>query len=208
MEHYYNQDPQGPSDEKMIKVELAGQKFAFFTDRAVFARDRLDYGTRLLLESCLRECGDWTGRVLDLGCGYGAIGIIIKKMCSRLQVTLLDINKRALGLARRNLALNQVGSLELIHADGLTGQAGHYDVIVTNPPVRTGKKTVYRLFRQAEAGLAPGGRLYLVIQKKQGAASARQELASLFNEVDIIARSAGFQVIRCCKNIPFRDNLC
>ncbi len=197
MEHYFSQNPQSASDRQVFKTEIGGRSFSFATDSSVFARGKLDYGTRLLLEACLDRAGSWQGRILDLGCGYGAIGIVLKKLNRQLEVSMLDINQRALLLARHNIGLNQLGAIELIHSDGLPESAGKFSVIISNPPIRAGKKTVYRLFAQAGAALLAGGWFYLVIQKKQGADSARRELAGLFTTVEIIARSRGYQVLAC-----------
>ncbi|NLM78124.1 MAG: class I SAM-dependent methyltransferase [Ruminococcaceae bacterium] len=200
MSHYFDQEPSAGHQEKSITVALAGQTFSFTTDRAVFSRQRLDYGSSLLIETVLRDHPAKTGRLLDLGCGYGAVGIIMKRLRPALSVVLCDINERALALARRNALDNQARYIDIIHSDGLAAVSGCFDLILTNPPVRAGKKTVYRFFNESADRLLPGGALYLVLRKHQGAPSAIRYLETRFHSVAVIERSAGFWVVKATQN--------
>ncbi len=198
MQHYFDQDPHTEHHEKRVQVRLFGREFEFITDTNVFSRHALDYGTQVLIEAVVGD-GPLTGRLLDLGCGYGPVGIILKRMFPHLEVEMSDINRRAAELARKNLAVNQIKYVKVQQSDGFSQIDGTFDVIILNPPIRAGKKTVYNLFEQSYQHLNKDGRLYIVIQKKQGAPSAHKSLQSLSESVDRISRDAGYWVLRVRK---------
>ena len=190
-DHYYTENPASAHDERRIVLSILGQELTFTTDAGVFSRDGLDRGTELLLEAL----PELTGRVLDLGCGWGAVGVALGKKYPALGIVMTDINSRAVELARRNLAANGVKA-EVVQGDGFQSVAGDFDAIVTNPPIRAGKAVIYGLFDQAKARLAPGGALYIVIRKQQGAPSALKHLKEVYGDAEVIDRSSGFWVIR------------
>jgi 16S rRNA (guanine1207-N2)-methyltransferase len=196
MSHYFDANPAAGHAPRLIEVRLAGHDFVFETDQAVFSRNRLDFGSSLLLETIITTLGRKTGRLLDLGCGYGAVGIVLKRVLPALDVTLCDINERAVALARANALRNQARFLEIVVSDALRDVAGPFDIIATNPPIRAGKQTVYRFFAEAAERLRPQGVLYVVMRKQQGAPSALNRLRQLFAEAAVIERSAGYWVIR------------
>jgi 16S rRNA (guanine1207-N2)-methyltransferase len=196
MSHYFDSQPASAHLEKEIEVRLNGQMFRFATDHSVFSRQRLDAGSELLIETVLTDYPGKSGRLLDLGCGYGAIGIMMKRFRPAMAVVLCDINERAIGLARKNAAGNQARFIEIIQSDGLAAVPGTFDLILTNPPVRAGKQTVYRFFSEAAERLNPGGVLYVVIRRQQGAPSAIKKLEALFSAVVVIGRSAGYWIIK------------
>ena len=190
-DHYYTENPASAHDERQVRLEALGNALVFTTDAGVFSRDGLDRGTEALLEALPAL----SGRVLDLGCGWGPMGVALGKKYPGLEITMTDINQRAVALARRNLAANGV-SAEVVQGDGFEAVTGRFDAIVTNPPIRAGKSVIYGLFRQARDFLNPGGALYLVIRKQQGAPSALRFLRELYAEAEVIDRSGGFHVIR------------
>ena len=167
-QHYFTSNPQSAHDERAIQVELAGVRADFCTDAGVFSRDGLDFGSRLLIETVHPLLH---GRVLDMGCGWGAIGVLLARLCPDAQITMADINERAVALAARNARQNGV-SAETLVSDGYENIAPSFDAIVTNPPIRAGKQTVYRILDEAKTRLAPGGRLFLEI----GRASCRERV--------------------------------
>lgn len=199
MEHYFDEQPQTDHQIREIKTRFHGIDFTFTTDSGVFSKTRLDYGTELLIETVLADQPKMTGRLVDLGCGYGPVGIVFKRAQPALDVTLCDINQRALTLARQNAKNNQVAYLTILKSDILAEVAGPVDYILTNPPIRTGKQTVFAFYTEACEKLRPGGILYVVIQKKQGAPSSLAKLESLFADVQIIEHSAGYWIIRAIK---------
>jgi 16S rRNA (guanine1207-N2)-methyltransferase len=190
-EHYFTKNPKSESRVATAVWEHEGREYEFLTDSGVFSRGHVDYGSRLLVE-CLPGL---QGRVLDLGCGYGFIGIAAKLMNPDIQAVLCDVNQRALSLAGQN-AKKHSAQAEVIESDGFAAVEGLFDAIITNPPVRAGKDVYYPWFHGSPARLNPGGALYVVLQRKQGAPSAQKYLETLFHEVEIIGRGAGFHVIR------------
>ncbi len=198
MQHYFDQDPHTEHREKRLQVRLFGRDFEFVTDSNVFSRHALDYGTQVLIEAVARD-EQLPGRLLDLGCGYGPVGIILKRLFPHLDVEMSDINHRAVELSRKNLGLNQVKYVKVQQSDGFEHIEGTFDTITLNPPIRAGKKIIYSLFEQAYQHLNEGGHLYIVIQKKQGASSALKALQNLSGTVDRISRDSGYWVLRLRK---------
>ena len=195
MSHYYdaNQDDV-KSAPRRITFEHAGQTYNLMSDHGVFSHGHVDEATQLLLESIHLEAGQ---TVLDLGCGYGIIGIVLAKR-DGVQVTLTDINTRALALAKDNARANAV-NVRTIESDGFSHIDARYDVIVTNPPIRIGKTALYALYKDALEHLHPGGSFFLVNHKKHGALSTMKHL-STHMKTTLVRRHKGFHVIRCDKD--------
>lgn len=189
-EQYFSKKTSAASDEREHVFMFEGQSFRFLTDRGVFSKTRLDYGTEVLIQSMLKRV---QGTLLDLGCGYGPVGVILGKLTGRA-VVMSDVNERAVDLARRNAERNRVKAT-VIASDGFSGLEQTFDTILLNPPIRAGKEVIYRLFADAREHLSPAGQFAIVIQKKQGADSARKELERLFGNCETIERSAGFHVL-------------
>ncbi|MDD2457887.1 MAG: methyltransferase [Eubacteriales bacterium] len=196
MAHYFDQTPQSESQIRTVQARIHGIDFEFSTDSGVFSRNRMDYGTELLVETVIQDQQKMNGKLVDLGCGYGPVGIIMKRAFPSLDVVLCDINSRALTLARHNARANQVAFLQILQSDALAAVEGPLNYVLTNPPIRAGKAVVHRFFSEAREKLAPGGLLYVVIQKKQGAPSALARLKELFLEAEVIEHSAGYWIIR------------
>ena len=190
-DHYYTETPNSEHAERRVTLMALGNELTFTTDAGVFSRDGLDRGTEVLLDAL----PPLTGRVLDLGCGWGAVGVALGKKYPGLDIVMTDINQRAVELARRNLAKNGVRA-EVVQGDGFASVSGAFDAIITNPPIRAGKAVIYGLFSQARDFLNPGGALYIVIRKQQGAPSAVKYLKEIYAEAEVIDRGSGFHVIR------------
>jgi 16S rRNA (guanine1207-N2)-methyltransferase len=195
MAHYYDEKPQVEFKSNTVETRINGIDFRFETGSGVFSKRQLDFGTKLLIETVIVKEGKPAGRLLDLGCGYGPVGIAFKRISPALSVVMCDVNSRALELAKNNAAANNVQYVDVRLSNGLSEITGQFDLILTNPPIRAGKSTVYRFFEESFDALKNGGRLYCVIQKKQGAPSAFNKLQELFNNCDIIARSAGYWIL-------------
>ncbi len=193
--HYFSAKPEAKRKERLVQAVLLGQSFTFRTDAGVFSKRGIDFGSRLLIETVKikPEC-----RVLDLGCGYGVIGIAIGKAVPHVKVTMVDINERAVQMARENAVLNQVEDrVEIMVSDRFSALEGRkFDHILLNPPIRTGKRMVYRLFEEALNALDEGGSLWIVIRKQQGAVSAKKELEQRFSAVDVVEKKKGYWVIQ------------
>ena len=136
-----------------------------------------------------------SGRVLDLGCGWGALGGVLAKKYPEARFVLTDVNERAAALAERNLRANGLNNFEVVHGDGFGAVQGKFDWVLTNPPIRAGKQTIYALFAEAKAFLAPGGALALVIRTQQGAKSAERYLRGLYARVETLDISGGYRVL-------------
>lgn len=199
-QHYYTPEPDAAHDIISWQTRFAGLDLVFETDRQVFSRRAIDYGTRYLLETILEQ-PPLHGRVLDLGCGYGPIGVVLKRRYPHIELVMSDINHRAVALAKRNLRLNHIRYVDVIQSDGLKALKGSFETIVLNPPIRAGKAVIYRLFAEAAAALTDAGRLYIVIQKKQGAPSAEKALLELNLKVERLGRSAGYWIF-CAERQP------
>lgn len=191
-EQYFTRDPQSESRPARCEFDYRGRTLRFTTDAGVFSRGEIDFGTRTLLNALPERM---EGRVLDLGCGYGAVGVSVGA-ANAAQVVLSDVNTRALELAMANLKANGVQG-EVVESDGLTSVSGTFDYILTNPPIRAGKDVIYRLFLESANRLNPGGALYIVIRKQQGALSAANYLKTIFASVRPLNKSGGFWVLEC-----------
>lgn len=195
-DHYYSNRPSAAHDRRTIEDELRGRKVRLVTDAGVFSKGGLDYGSRVLIDALDIPAG---ASVLDVGCGYGPIGIAAGILGAG-KVTMLDVNERAVELARENAAANGIAQARAMQSDLLEAVSEeHFDVIITNPPIRAGKETVHRLFEQASERLNPGGSLWIVIQKKQGAPSAKAKLETLFERVEEVTKDKGYRIYQAIK---------
>ena len=194
-EHYYTQEPTSKHEEHAFTLECAGRALRFETDAGVFSKLRLDPGTALLLKALPES---FSGRALDLGCGWGPVGCCMAARWQHARIALCDVNERAAGLARENLRRNNLSG-EVSCGDGLDAVEGAFNLIAVNPPIRAGKAVIYRLFAQSAQRLTAGGNLYVVMRRAQGAESAEKELKTLFSKVETVERGGGYRVFRAEK---------
>ena len=180
---------------KMVKTEsfILGKKFIFYTDNGVFSKDGLDFGSRLLLETIPLEAVG--GKVLDMGCGYGVFGIVLNKVIS-CEVDMVDVNLRAMHLAEINSKENHCTGVSIFESNCYSNINSKYSCIVTNPPIRAGKKIVYDIVMNAKDYLEKDGNLFLVIRKEQGAKSLIVDLEKLYT-VEILEKKKGFFILKC-----------
>ena len=197
MEHYYSQNPSISHDENKILFKIKDIELELITDSGVFSKKRVDFGSAFLINSTPHI----TGEILDIGCGYGVIGISLSHLNPSTKVTMLDINERAVDLANRNIQLNHTNNAKAIQSDGFSMVDGKFDVIVSNPPIRTGKKVIYPIFEQSIEYLNTNGSIYLVIQKKQGANSALDKLKSIYGNCEVINKDAGYWILKSIKTV-------
>lgn len=182
-----------PSNIRKTECILLGERFVFFTDNGVFSKDGLDFGSRLLLESIpLEEVG---ANILDVGCGYGVLGIVLNKLTGAT-VDMVDVNLRAIHLSLRNIKENNCSNIRVFESNCYENVNGKYSSIVTNPPIRAGKKIVYEIVMKAINYLEEDGALFLVIRKEQGAKSLISDLRKIYN-VEVLERRKGFFIIKC-----------
>ena len=196
MSHYFINDSGLASKRKQIEYHFNNELFSFVTDNGVFSKNEVDRGSNALISSVYNE--DLGKNILDLGCGYGVIGIVIKKKYVDSNVDLVDVNDRAIELSKLNADINNV-KVSVFNTEDITGLNKVYDSILLNPPIRAGKKIIYGLYKSSYDVLVEGGKLYIVIQKKHGSESSVKELKKLFSEVKIISRKSGYQIIESIK---------
>lgn len=194
MSHYFVTDNQLESKRRLLTFKVAGVDFKLLSDRGVFSKDELDPGTQLLLETGLSL--PWQGRVGDIGCGIGTVGIVLASRDPTSQVYLTDINARAVELASENCRRLQLTNTVLQCQDGIREWPNDFDSLWLNPPIRAGKTVIYRLYQEAYAHLKEGGFLLVVIRKDQGAETTERELLKNFKEVHRIARAKGYHIYR------------
>ncbi|WP_312097473.1 class I SAM-dependent methyltransferase [Niallia sp.] len=197
-EHYYSRTQNVSSDPNYWKFTLKGNTIRFKTDNGVFSKREVDFGSRLLIETYTLPSID--GDVLDVGCGYGPIGLSVAKTAPERMVHMVDVNLRAIELAKENAQQNGIENVQIYESDRLLRVKGtKFASILTNPPIRAGKKVVHDIFEQSYERLAVNGELWIVIQKKQGAPSAIARLEELFKEVNIVEKKKGYFIIQAKK---------
>ncbi len=198
MDHYYSENPNVESDPTTINVVIREQQLTFTSDRGVFSKGDIDFGTRVLLESF--EWPTVKGGIGDIGCGWGPIGVTLAKENSDRSIVMVDVNERAVELAKNNAKLNRVGNVEVIQSSLFSNVRDYeFATILTNPPIRAGKKIVHQLFEEAYAQLLSGGELWVVIQKKQGAPSAKKKLEEMFDVVEVPRKEKGYFILNAKK---------
>ena len=190
MSHYFENDNNLVSEIKPFNISINGNSFTFNTDNGVFSKGELDFGTSLLIKNVLKL--NVSGDILDLGCGYGAIGIILGKLTNS-SVTMSDINKRALHLTKMNAKKNNI-TVNIIESDGYNNIESKFDYVISNPPIRVGKKILYKLLLDTKNHLNNGGKLIIVVRKEQGALSLIKDMKSVY-EVEVIDKEKGLFII-------------
>ena len=192
MNHYYTDNVDLISQKKQIEFYYRNHSIAFITDHGVFSKDRVDYGSHVLLEAI--EINDEKS-LLDIGCGYGAMGISLKKAYPSLYVEMIDINNRALSLAQENIRLNHLNNIISYNSYCLEEVKNSFDIIISNPPIRAGKQVVGKIIKDSYDHLNNQGKLVIVIQKKQGAPSAKRLMEETYGFCEILKRDKGYYIL-------------
>jgi len=199
MEHYFSTRPQAVSRPKEVRAHLRGKTWTFLTDRGVFGHKGVDAGTRLLIDTMVVRPTD---EVLDLGCGYGPVGIVAATLAPQGRVVMIDINERAVALALENARRAGVANVEVLQGDGLGALSGpEFDVIAMNPPIRAGREVLRRLFRDAHDHLRDQGRFYFVARTAQGAKTLAKEVDEIIGNVQEQAKDGGYRVYLALKDV-------
>ena len=198
MSHYFDQSPTIESNVREINFSIYGHNYAYYTDNGVFSKSRIDEGSYIFLKVLIPL--QLTGRILDLGCGYGPIGLTLAQESKEARVDLADINSRALALASKSgERLNLNSRVTFLHSDIFEKIEGPYDSIVVNPPIRAGKVVTYRMYSESKQYLIDGGSLYVVIRRKQGAESALKYIETVFENVSVLHKEKGYWIIKATK---------
>lgn len=193
MKHYYTNNEDLVSEPEQFVFNYRGKKLLFTSDNGVFSKKMIDYGSRVLLDTI--EINENKKKLLDVGCGYGTFGISLKSIYPFLEVDMVDVNDRAIALTKINLEANDLQA-NVYLSSVYENVEDKYDVIVTNPPIRAGKEIVTRILVEAKEYLNCNGELWVVIQKKQGAPSAKKNLESVFSDVSIVKKDKGYYILK------------
>ncbi|HHU80011.1 MAG: class I SAM-dependent methyltransferase [Bacilli bacterium] len=196
---YFENNPNLRKNEHKITLYYKQYLIDLTSDAGVFSKNTVDYGTNALLKSLV--IAPHVKHILDVGCGYGPIGIAIAKDNPDALVDMIDVNERALELAKRNLVHNNITNANVFLSYAFQNVTKMYDLIVTNPPIRAGKKVVHEIFEGAFDHLNDKGELWVVIRKAQGAPSALEKIKTLFGKVNIVNRDKGYYIIQAIKNL-------
>ncbi|WP_225048121.1 class I SAM-dependent methyltransferase [Lacticaseibacillus kribbianus] len=199
MNHYYTNDPTLAHDEHQFSFELAGHNLTFTADNGVFSKHTIDFGSRVLIDVVAADPALAAGPVLDVGCGYGPIGLALAAHFKDRHVTMSDVNERALGLATRNAQANGIENVTILESSVYDAIDGQFGVIVTNPPVRAGKAVVTAILNGAFDHLVPGGQLFVVLQKKQGAPSALKTMKERFGDAAVVKKEHGYYILKATR---------
>ena len=196
LEHYFSNNPQIKSEIRTIDFQIGGTNLSFFSDNGVFSKSKIDYGSNILVTTILKSDNSNVNSILDLGCGYGFMGISLAKILN-VSCDLVDVNNRAVHLCEKNIKLNKVNANAFV-SDVYSNVKDKYDLIVTNPPIRAGKEVVLNFLLNAKDHLTSEGSLWFVIRKDQGAKSI---LKTLENDYfcQVLEKSKGFFAINAKK---------
>ena len=195
MSQYFDNDKNIKSEKRSIKFYFKNKEYNLVSDNGVFSKDRFDYGTRLLLESI--DIDSLSGNVLDLGCGIGVVGIIFGIINKNINIDMVDVNERAVELAKRNVNNYKLDNKVFI-SDVYDNVKCKYDYIITNPPIRAGKEVIRKFLLGSYDYLSDNGILYFVMRKDHGVKSMIKELESILN-VEIVNKDKGFYIVKCLK---------
>ena len=193
---YFENNPNIKSEPFYIDFYFYKHKLTFKSDNGVFSKHNVDFGTNLLLKNVSLK---GTKTLLDMGCGIGIMGISLAKMYPEIRVEMVDVNLRAIELVKENFILNKIESAFVYESNTYSNVNGEYDVIVTNPPIRAGKSVVHDIVLNGKNHLTSGGKIYVVIQKKQGAESCLKAMKEVYNKVDVIDKDKGYYIIKAIK---------
>ena len=191
MNHYFTNNENLKSKIEKVEVVINSVSYFFYTDNGVFSKGKLDYGAELLLKT-FKDSFPQDKKILDIGCGCGPIGIYLSKL--GFNVTMSDINKRALHLTKKALKEQNIDA-NVIESDSYNNVADTYDYVISNPPIKAGKKVLYEIVGGASNYLNKDGKLLVVIRKDKGALSLIKDMKNIYNKVEIIEKKKGYYII-------------
>ncbi len=199
-DHYYSPKPTSSIVESQFTQTVRGVECTFITASGLFSQKHVDTGSILLIESAVIEKGN---KILDLGCGYGPVGIYLKKVEPSLRITFSDVNTRAVQYVKRNLQKNSIEptdqSIEIVSGNGYASVNGLFDVILLNPPQSAGKQLCFDLISRAKEFLNPSGSLQIVARRNKGGETLSQHMRDVFGNVEPVSKMSGFWVYRSVK---------
>jgi 16S rRNA (guanine1207-N2)-methyltransferase len=194
MNHYYRNDDNLKSQKRVLDLYINDNKLSFVSDVGVFSNTQIDYGSYTFLKTILKE--NSVDTLLDVGCGYGVLGITLKYFDKCDYVDMVDINERAVLLTKENIEYYKFSNSNCFVSNGFESINRKYDRIVINPPIRAGKEVIYKMFDDSVNHLNENGALYIVIKKSLGAPSAMKKLSTIYKNVEIIKKDKGYYIIK------------
>ena len=197
MNHYFSEKPEIKSEKKTIKYTIQNKKFEFITDNGVFSKSKVDFGTDLMLNEFLKKNRGLEVekiKILDIGCGYGVVSVILKSFYPEISITLSDVNERALELSEENLKKYDINDYHIIKSSVFEKITEKFDVILSNPPIRAGKDIIFKIYSEAYEHLNENGEFYCVIQTKHGAKSTQKKLVEIFGNCDTVTIDGGYRI--------------
>ena len=197
MSHYFTNDNNLKSEIREIRYTFKGKQILFKTDSGIFSKDHIDFGSNVLINS-VEDIGD-NIKLLDVGCGYGTIGLTFAKGYPNIIVDLVDINERAVNLTELNKEFNNISNANAFVSNLYENVNGDYDIILSNPPIRAGKKVVFGVVEGGYNRLKTNGKIVVVIQKKQGAPSLLKMMEEVYGNVEVINKEKGYFIIQSIK---------
>lgn len=193
---YFENNENLASEITPINYYFKGHTIKLFSDNGVFSKNSIDFGSNLLLKTLKVEDAK---TILDVGCGYGTLGITIAVLNSNVQVTMVDVNRRALGLTEKAIEENNLTNARCFESNVYENVEGIFDLVISNPPIRAGKQIVHEIILKAYDHLNENGTMWCVIQKKQGADSAIKALKNVYKMVEIVENDKGYCIIKATK---------
>lgn len=202
MSHYFSEVQDVKSVKKIINYEIKNEKFEFLTDNGVFSKTKVDFGTDVMLRTFLNENKKLENiRILDIGCGYGVVSVVLKRFFRKTRILSTDVNERALELTRENIQKNnRTDDFEVRKSFVFDNISENFDMILSNPPIRAGKQVIFEIYEKSFFHLNKNGKFYCVIQTKHGAKSTKKKLEELFGNCTTLVIEAGYRIFRCVKN--------
>lgn len=201
MEHYFIAKDHKPEDIFEISQKINDKIYYFDSCDDVFSKNCVDYGSFVLINTILKTQKLY-GEVLDIGCGYGPIGIVLADNFKNANFLLCDVNKTAVDLARQNLKKNMITNIKnVVISDCYSNINQTFDFIVSNPPIKAGKQTLLNILVGAYDKLNNGGKLIFVIKKKFGEDSIKKKLSQIFAKVEVLKRDSGYYILEATKNL-------
>ena len=193
LDHYFAAHPKSKIRLGTIRTYLRGKPFEFLTASGVFSKKRVDLGTRLLIESMVLP---EEGYVLDVGCGYGAVGIVAGAFNNNLRVVMVDVNERAVRLARRNVEINSVQNVVVKRGHLYEPVKGvMFNCVLSNPPVSAGMETVRAIISEAPEHMVNRALFQMVVKSKVGGKRLSMFFVEAFGNVRVLARKSGYRVL-------------
>ena len=200
MNHYFSEKPDIKSQREKIKYTIENKEMEFITDNGVFSKSKIDFGTDLMLRTFIKNFKTKKSfDVLDIGCGYGIVSVVLKTFYPLSTLTLSDVNERALELSEENLKNHNINDYKIVKSFAFDNISDKYDIIMSNPPIRAGKETIFKIYEGAYEHLNNKGEFYCVIQTKHGAKSTQKKLEEIFGNCETVTIDGGYRIYRAEK---------